>query len=436
MTVTETTGSKELLISNLETQQSSFSAPERLKKQALGVLEKTDFPTTKHEEWKYTNIKSKLQENYKPNYSVALSKEEISTYRYCDSCDLLVFINGKFQPQLSEIATPQDGVFIGSLAEGYSAHPEIIEKHFGAYSPLDEEVFTALNTAYASNGAFIYIPSGQIIKESVQILFISLSDEPVFTQPRVLAVAEKGSNLTLVETYVSHDNQKAFSNAGVEIACGDNAVVEHYKLQLENEETTQVNTCVAHLSRSSVYSSFVLTLGGSMVRNNLTAVLDEPGAEANLFGLYLPHKHQHIDNHTLVDHRKPHCNSNELYKGIVDNFGNAVFNGKIFVRKDAQKTNAFQSNKNILLSDNANVDSKPQLEIYADDVKCSHGSSTGQFDEDALFYMNARGIGKDAARNLLMYAFASEIVDSVRNEDVQKYMHKLLSARLEHDFSE
>lgn len=436
-TVIENMSLKERLISNLDTYKGQAIASEKVRKGAAEVVAATAFPTNKHEEWKYSNTSPILElDLYPASAESTVTAAQINPFLFSKTANVLVFVNGIFSENLSKIneAAP---VFLGSLSEAKNTHAGLIEKHLSAYAKVEGEVFTALNTAYSSDGAFIYVPAKAIVKEPVQLLFINQAGErAVIAQPRVLVVAENHSQVSIVESYHSlSQSAHAFTNAVTEVVLEENAVVEHYKIQSESNHSYHIGTTQVHQQKSSIFNSFVITLNGLFVRNNLTTVLDAQGIESHLFGLYLPQEKQHVDNHTLVDHQKPHCNSNEIYKGIIDGHGSGVFNGKIFVRKDAQKTNAFQSNKNILLSDFAKMDSKPQLEIFADDVKCSHGSTTGQFDDEAMFYMRSRGIGEDKAKNLLMFAFASEIIEAVKHAELKEYLYKLLSVRLHHDFS-
>jgi Fe-S cluster assembly protein SufD len=438
-TVIENKTPKERLIASLhENMEGRSVAPDAIRQNALTHLAEIDFPTTKNEEWKYSNIKPILDQDFSvAKETQAVTAETINNFVFSQKNSLLVFINGFYSKEHSRLNDIPSSCFMGSLAACPSTHKPQFEKHFGKYTLTENEAFTALNTAYSNDGAFVYISENAQIESPVQLLFItSTENQALIVQPRILIVAEKNSRVNILETYYSMGTEKSFTNAVTEIRCDENSSVEHYKIQLENNSSFHIGTTLVHQERSSLFNSFVFTLDGGFVRNNLTTALDATGVETHLFGLYLPNKNQHIDNHTLVDHKKPYCNSNELYKGIIDDTATGVFNGKIFVRKDAQKTNAFQSNKNILLSDFAKMNSKPQLEIFADDVKCSHGSTTGQFDEDALFYMRARGIGEEKAKNLLMHAFASEIIEAVKIPNLKGYLYKLLSARLKHDFRE
>jgi Fe-S cluster assembly protein SufD len=287
-----------------------------------------------------------------------------------------------------------------------------------------------LNTALGLDGVFIHVAAGTVIDKAVQILQISSVGEQVVMNSRNLLVVEKNAQLTFVEHFVSNaTSSKSFHNTLSEVVVEDDAIVSHYKIQEEEGHAMQVNTCQVQQGKKSVYNNYTFTFGGEMVRNNLNIVLENSYTETHLFGLYIAGKDQLVDNHTLVDHRMPNCESNELYKGIAKDNATATFNGKIFVRKDAQKTNAFQSNKNILLGDEATINTKPQLEIYADDVKCSHGTSTGKIDQEALFYLRSRGIGVPAAQQLLMHAFAEEVVDAIKHESIKTYVENLLQKK-------
>ena len=287
----------------------------------------------------------------------------------------------------------------------------------------------------AIDGAFIFIPEKTVIPQAIHILYLTDSvDGNVITFPRNLTIASQFSQVLIVESYHSISNQISFTNAVTEIIAEENANVDYYKIQDENNASFQINNTQIKQERNSNVSSNTITLDGALVRNNLNYLINGEGCETHLFGLYLLNGKQHVDNHTLVDHAVPHCLSNELYKGIMKDQSSGVFNGRIMVRKDAQKTNAFQSNKNILLSDNAHVTTKPQLEIFADDVKCSHGATTGQLDQEALFYLRSRGIAKDKAMALLVHAFASDVIDKVKIDKLKINLLHLISERLNHHF--
>ena len=281
-------------------------------------------------------------------------------------------------------------------------------------------------------GAYIRVAANTTVNEPVHIINLISSSENFLANTRNLIIVEKGAKLDVIETFVSLDsnaNEKLFTNHLSEIVVEENAQVNYCRIQTEESNASQVNTTQVQQSKGSLFNTYTYSLSGEFLRNNLNIVLADENCETHLFGLYLPRKKEHFDNHTLVDHRMPNCFSNELYKGIMSDDATGVFNGKIFVRQDAQKTNAYQSNKNMLLGDNASVNTKPQLEIYADDVKCSHGTSTGRMDEEAMFYLRSRGIGEDKAKNLLMKAFAEEVVNAIQFAPLKEYIESLIANR-------
>ena len=296
--------------------------------------------------------------------------------------------------------------------------------------------FTALNTGFISEGAFIHIPRGVKVDQPIQISFVTEGDQPgAASFPRVLVVAEENSSATLVESYSSTGNSAYFTNAVVEIVLADGARLEHYKVQRESQTAFHIATTQADLGPNSSYDSTTITFGARLSRHDYGVTMDHEGVECWVDGLYLVTADQHTDTHSVIDHRKPHCTSHQLYKGILDGKSRAVFNGKVFVRHDAQKTDAMQTNKNLLLSNEARVDTKPQLEILADDVKCAHGAAVGQIDEDELFYLATRGIHPDLARNLLTYGFAEEVIGKIKVESIRAELDEAvlnrLNARLE-----
>lgn len=406
-----------------------------IRKDAIVTFERLGFPVKKLEEWKYTNINPILKHEFKTNLTSAesgLSREEIKDFLFEEkNINLLVFVNGKYSEKLSVIETDNDKVYLGNFHEGKEKFGSVTEQHFSKYADYKNQSLTALNTAFAEDGAFIYARKGAEIKEPVHILYISDSrKESYLCQPRNLIVIEEGASIKIAEEYYSIGDNYSFTNAVTEIFCGANSSVERYKIQSEGENAYSVNTTNVKQGKDSRFSDTTVSWGGAITRNNLCAMFNGTNTECHFYGLYLLNGNQHVDNHTLADHAMPNCYSNELYKGIIDDKATGVFNGKIMVREDAQKTNAYQSNGNILLSSDATVYSKPQLEIFADDVKCSHGATTGQLNEDEMFYLQARGIGKEEARVLLLNAFAGDVIDSVKIDSLREKLEKTLSEKL------
>lgn len=438
-TATETVDIKEKFIQEFEA-SFNLEAPVFLKtirEEAISCFERMGFPTTKMEYWKYTNVKPILEQSYKTankNQSINLTKEELNKYLIAGyDSTLLVFYNGYFLKEYSQTNNLPAGVIVDSLNN--QINNPLFEKHYGKITDSTKEAFTALNTAMANDGAFIFIPEKTVIPQAIHLLYLSDGkDGNVITFPRNLIIAARLSQVQVVESYHSIGDQLSFTNAVTEIIAEENSQVDYYKIQNENTASFQINNTQINQEKNSVVSSNTITLDGALVRNNLNYLIAGENCETHLNGLYLLNGKQHVDNHTLVDHAVPHCESNELYKGIMKDQSSGVFNGRIMVRQDAQKTNAFQSNKNILLSDEAHVTTKPQLEIFADDVKCSHGTTTGQLDSEALFYLRSRGIAKDKAQALLVYAFASDVISKVKIDKLRINLLHLISERLNHHF--
>jgi len=400
------------------------------RKEALSNFSKLDFPTTSNEEWKYTSIAPLLKYNFVPSYEKKeISKEFIKSLLFDEmEHSLIVFINGRYSAESSLLLNLPEGVIVSCIADEIKKSNPILLKHFGKYADYDNHIFTALSTAYTDDGAFIYVPSGKIVEEPIHIIFITDSgNEKILTQPRNLFIAEKNSQVTIIEHYVGKEGEIYFTNAVTEIVAEENSVVDHIKLQEESKKAFHIARMEVDQERSSNFSSHLISTGADLTRNDFNAKFNDEGGECTLNGLYMIDGTQLFDAHTLMDHAKPHCNSHEHYKGILDDKSRGVFNGKIIVRQDAQKTNAFQENNSILLSDEALVNTKPQLEIFADDVKCSHGATIGQMDDDAKFYLKSRGIGEEASNSILLHAFASDVITSIKIESIRNYIEKIIS---------
>ena len=415
---------------------------ERLRAGAMERFEESGFPSVKDEEWKYTNVAAIAAVDFQPASLQASAEGEVdlqglALFRHLETAtSQLVFFNGKLRKDLSALTAIPEGVVALDLSAAIAdeRYREIIWKHLAQQADYVVNGFTALNTALISHGAFVYIPKDAIVSVPLNLLFIS-DGAHAASFPRVLVVAEDNSSATLIESYASTKDSKYFTNAVVEIVLKDGASLEHYKLQRESTEAFHIATTVADLGRNSRYDATTITFGAQLSRHDLHVIMDHEGAECWVDGLYLVTGSQHTDTHSVIDHRKPHCTSHQLYKGILDGKSRAVFNGKVFVRHDAQKTDAMQTNKNLLLSNEARVDTKPQLEILADDVKCAHGAAVGQIEEDELFYLETRGIHPDLARNLLTYGFAEEVIGKIKIESIRAQLDEAvlnrLNARLE-----
>jgi Fe-S cluster assembly protein SufD len=318
-----------------------------------------------------------------------------------------------------------------TLTRALAEHTAQVEAHLGRHASCDQEPFTALNTAFMQDGAFIYLPRNAIVEGPIHLLFFSTGrEEPTVAHPRVLVVAEPGSQAQIIESYAGLAEALYFTNAVTEIAAGEGAVIDHYKIQRESRQAFHVSDLRVREARDVRFRSTCFTLGGRLVRNHAHTALHGEGIDSTLNGLYLTDGRQHVDNHTLIEHLQPRCASHEYYKGILGGGSTGVFRGQILVHQAAQKTDAYQANRNLLLSDEADIDTKPQLEIHADDVKCSHGSTVGQLDQDAIFYLRSRGIDAEEATRILTRAFAGEIVARVRIEAVREQLDRLVSDRL------
>jgi Fe-S cluster assembly protein SufD len=402
----------------------------RMRRAAIDRFTELGFPTTRNEEWRFTSVApiAKTEFQLAPQTATSISAAELSSLPLADlGCARLVFVNGWFSPELSTLDSLPSGVKVTSLAAG----GDLVEEHLGRYARYEDQAFVALNTAFVRDGALIEVGKGVVAGKPIQILYVTAADRPVVMHPRNLILADRDSQAAFVERYVAVSDEAYFTNAVTEIVVGENANVEHYKIQQERVNAFHVASLNIQQERASVFSSHNVSLGGALVRNDLYGVLNAEGAEAALNGLYIVTGSQHIDNHTTMDHAKPHCSSREVYKGILDGRASAVFNGKIIVRPDAQKTDAKQTNKNLLLSEDATINTKPQLEIHADDVKCTHGATIGQLGEELVFYLRSRGIGHQDARRLLTYAFATDVTDRMKVESIRTSLDELLLAWLQ-----
>jgi Fe-S cluster assembly protein SufD len=401
-----------------------------VRKSALVSFKTLGLPAARHEEWKYTHIKTKLPETLRLAAS-SESNAASNKLKYFNSIQgtKLVFINGTFSAE-SSVIIDQSGLTVGSLKENSSKHTEVFNKYFNKATDISKENFAALNTAFAQDGAFIYVRKNTIVEAPVFVFHIyDQASADIFTQSRNLIVVEENADITIVEDFQNSNGEKFYNHVS-EVFIGPNAEVNYSLLQLHNQNTTSVNYVEARLERDARYHITTVTLDGKLVRNNINAYMDGENALATLNGLFIGKDENLIDNHILVDHRVPNCNSHQKYKGVLDDQATGVFNGKIFVQKDAQKTNAYQSSKAVLLSDEASMNSKPQLEIFADDVKCSHGAAIGQVSKNELFYLLARGIDKETARGILTYAFASEIIAAIKLPEIRTYLDEKLKQRL------
>jgi Fe-S cluster assembly protein SufD len=393
------------------------------------------FPTTKDEDWRFTNVNPIAQTPFQlardARQSGAVYGDTVDACRIPGAACQLVFVNGRFASDLSELGSLPEGVRVGSLAQIIAQDGSSLETHLGRYLNIERDAFAALNTAFVEDGAYVYLPRRTVIEAPIYFLFISIPTEhPEMTNPRNLIVAEDATEASIVEDYVSLGSGVSFSNAVTELVAGENAVISHYLIEREDRQAFNVSTLRTQQGRSSNVSSHSVLLGGGLVRNNVHPVLGGEGGECLINGLFIGNGSQHMDNYMLVEHASPHCSSRQFYNGILDGHSHGVFHGRIIVHKDAQKTDAKQTNRNLLLCDDAQIDTKPQLEIYADDVKCTHGATIGQVDENALFYLRSRGIDEASARALLLLAFANECLDRMKCKPVRDYLRDLVQGWL------
>jgi Fe-S cluster assembly protein SufD len=395
------------------------------------------FPSVRDEDWRFTNVAPIAASEFRPAPPARLDAGRLDTFLYADAPFRLVIVNGRCVPELSRVAGLPAGFKFGSLATAVTEQADVVARYLGKLAEPDHRAFAALNTAFTQDGAYIHVPDGVVFEQPLQILYVSTGEGPAaMTHPRTLIVAGDRSQLQVVETYVSASDHKHFTNAVTEIVAGESTVIDHYKIEEESVEAFHIASMHIHAARSANVRTHAFTLGGRFVRNDIVAVLDGEGAECTLNGLYLADGDRLVDTHTTIDHAKAHCPSHEIYKGILGGRARAVFNGKIIVRQDAQKTDAKQTNRALLLSDNATINTKPQLEIFADDVKCTHGAAIGQLDEDALFYLRARGLTFFEARDMLIHAFAGEILERVTIEPLRVALEAELYAQLAKDLAE
>jgi Fe-S cluster assembly protein SufD len=405
----------------------------KLREDAFARFCEVGFPSTHDEDWRFTNVSAVAKVPFKLSAPGAhnVSRADLASYALPGAACQLVFIDGHFAPELSEIGKLPKGLEVASLAKVIETNPATIEPHLGRYLDILRDAFSALNTAFAQDGGFVYVKKGVVLEQPIHLLFVSTAGEtPLMAHPRNLIVAEDESQVAVVEDYVSLKGGVAFSNTATELVAGGSAVVSHYMIEREHTDAFNISTLRVQQGRSANVSTHSILLGGGLVRNNVHPVLNGEGANCLINGLFLGDGRQHLDNYMLVEHAQPHCESHQFYNGILDGKSHGVFHGRIIVHKDAQKTDAKQTNRNLLLSDDAQIDTKPQLEIYADDVKCTHGATIGQIEENALFYLRSRGIDERSARKLLLMAFANECLDRMKEEAVRNHIEGLINSHL------
>ena len=414
---------------------------ERLRENAFDRFEKLGFPTTDEEDWKYTNVAPIAKANFEPaltddSPTRTFDAGQLEGFAYEEaSRNRLVFVNGTYRRELSSIEALEEGVVVSDLSAALrdARYEKILREQLARGADYNANGFTALNTAFLDSGALVLIPQGLRMTTPLHLLFIAdaQAETPTAFSPRVLFIGERNSSATVIESYASTGEASVYlTNAVAEFVLAEGARLDHYKVQNESQKAFHIARTSAELGRSSHFNSTTITLGAQLSRHDINVMLDHEGAECAVDGLYIVGTGQHADTHSLIDHRQPHCASRQLYKGILDGKSRAVFNGKVFVREGAQQTDAMQTNRNLLLSNEARVDTKPQLEIFADDVKCAHGATVGQLEDEELFYLASRGLHPDIARNLLTYGFAEEVIEKIKIESIKAQLDEAVLNRL------
>jgi Fe-S cluster assembly protein SufD len=391
------------------------------------------FPSTRDEDWRYTSVSSIASTPFTAALDGAvgaLDAAQLTPYTFGGSLPLVVFLNGRFAPALSELDTLPDGVRVMPLAVAAEHAPDLLARHLGVRAPADRDGFTALNAAFAGEGVVIHVAKEMVSEVPVHILHVmDANGAGVMSHPRHVLVAERHAKASVIESYVSLADVSYFTNAVVEVSVEDGATLQLLRVQRESPAAFHVGTVEARQGRDSHFVTFTFQTGAALSRSNVFTVLAGEGCGTTLNGLYMLDHEQHGDHQTRVEHVAPNCFSREAYKGLLDDASHGVFNGKVFVHPEAQKTDGKQTNNTLLLSDKAQIDTKPQLEIFADDVKCTHGATVGRIDETSLFYLKSRGVGRLLARQLLMYAFAADVLETIENEAVKEALEQLTMVR-------
>ncbi|MES2221173.1 MAG: Fe-S cluster assembly protein SufD [Acidobacteriota bacterium] len=435
-TIAQVTELGSLLVAFNEIEQRTLTQPgwiRSLRRDAFTRFCDVGFPTTKDEDWRFTSVASISGESFSLPKSgrTSLTLQDVQPFLIPRAACVLVFVNGRFRAELSTTELLPTGITAGSVADAIANGPATLEAHLGRYVDIQRDAFCSLNTALFEDGAYVRAARGTVLEAPVHLLYVSTAaGTPEMAHPRNLLVAESETQINIVEEHVSLSSGVFFSNVVTELIAGENAVVSHHMIERESRNVFHFSTLRMQQDRNSNVSSHSVLIGGALVRNNVHPVLGGEGGECLINGLFLGDDRQHMDNYMLVEHVSPHCNSRQFYNGILDGHAHGVFHGRIVVHQEAQKTNAKQTNRNLLLSDSAQIDTKPQLEIYADDVKCTHGATIGQIDEHALFYLRSRGIDEQAARGLLLFAFAGECLGRLKSDPIRKHIERIVHLSL------
>ena len=407
----------------------------RIKQDAFKIYIKNGFPTRKDEKWRHTNLSFLNKHNYKLYFQPKesnISSDDVEKSLFDNiNKNVIVFVNGFFSKELSRIVSNGNRIQISSLAEAFESGDEEVLKHFNKNLSNPNDTFTALNTAFSQDGAYVNIADGAVLETPIHFMYLNdTKSASILTMPRNLIIAGENSQAKIVQTVQTIGEHASFTNLYTEIVGKNACNIDFSKVQLNKNKTYYIGTTQANLYKDSTFHNATFSFNGDFVRNNLNIIMNDEGADTNLYGFYFLQDRDFVDNHTLIDHAKPNCTSNELYKGIMDDKSHAVFNGRVLVRKDAQKTRAYQTNRNVLLTNDVEINTKPELEIYADDVKCSHGATTGQLNNEAMFYMRSRGIDENIAEALLLNAFASDVVDKINIAQLRNHVKSKIAERL------
>ena len=426
---------KEKLLSSFiafENQTNIDSYVHDIRSEAIKQFESIGFPTKKLENWKYTSLKKLLNNDYSvlPQLNNVLEFKDIRKYLIDDIDSYkIIFVDGKYCSHLSETTHEGMDICILSAALSQPKYELIIENYFNKIT--NDDGITSLNTAFSNEGAFVHIPKNKFVEKSIQIIHFSTGNESsLMFQPRNIIVVDENSQVQIIERHQSLSENKVFTNSVTEIYAEKKSIIDYYKIQNDNLQSSLIDNTYVNQERNSTFSMHTFSFGNELIRNNLNISQNGQFIETTIKGVTIIGEQQHVDHNTLINHNKPNCNSHQDYKGIYNNKSTGVFNGRVLVNKQAQKINAFQSNNNVLLSDKATINAKPQLEIYADDVKCSHGCTVGQLDKNALFYLKSRGIPQKEATALLMYGFANNILESVKIPEIKTRINHLIANKL------
>ena len=410
------------------------------RRKAVARFLEQGFPTMRDEEWRYTNINSVLESDFasapRPTREALEAIDVPGMLSGVEISARMVFVDGHYIEELSTTGEDVDGLTLRPLSALLREDGSQFLERLLNIDDTEEYPFAALNMAFTEEGAFLHVRERSVVENPVHLLFITTAASPHAAFPRVQIVVDQGAQLSVIEQHVGRSDSAYFRNLVSECSVAQDAVLRQYRMQEEGKAALHFSAAYARVERGGDYQNHYFGFGGALVRNNLHAVLADEHAECTMNGVYIPMDRQHMDNHTVIDHSKPNCNSHELYKGILLDASRGVFSGRIIVREDAQKTDARQSNNNLLLSDDAQIDTKPQLKIWADDVKCTHGATIGRIDEDALFYLRSRGVPEQQAKNILSYAFASELLSHVQPPALREHLDQAIHSRLERSWME